>query len=910
MTIARPSRPRRTGSVPGSVTVAVALFLMTGVLAPVAAPGARAQTGVGASPPAGAQNPAWTGADPAHVRLDPVFPALPDGAEILRLENGLRVILLRNQAQPMVGIYTQVRVGSAHEDFRTSGMSHLLEHLLFNGTTLYTQEQLYDLADLNGAYNNATTATFFTNFMTVLPAGALDTGLKIQSQMLFHSTLPIDKFAKEQGIVLGELVQSRDRDSDFAGETLQEVLYEGSSEALPTLGTRSTIEHLKREDVLAFYRNFYVPNNMITTIAGNFDRSRVLDLLEKHYGAAAPGTVLAPPIMPPVFVDRTRAVVRRGGDHPVVMLAFDAPTYGSADYFAFLVLTRLLDAPGTGILTRAVAQLPAARRPELSLQWDRADTYGRLVVRFDLKPGDDPARYYRLVQEACASALEWGITDEEVIEIIRAEETQTLIDREQLRQLSITAAEPIVLGGPDFWVTTLDRLREANAIQVVDALTNYLSETACLAVACVPAAAPEAGEGKADEGRPVVKRSVLRSGAVLVSQETPGSPLFAVHLTVRNRALLDGERPGALNLVHRLLTSGVGGCDATCLRRKLNRLGAVIKLTDDPRIPMDNYYTNGRFAFIRLETAAAAGPDALALLADLTRNASFTAADFERERASQLAQFGRQQASAGTTASRRLEETLFGNHPLGQPVEGDAASLKALTYDETRRVYGEAFAPENLIVAVASPFSHEQLAETLNGLMPGRGRPVGGLPGLPVTTQPTRVVASLGGQMAAIRVGSLMRLLPEDRRPLELLTAIVSNRLAMDLREQKGLSYSVGASWETIGGEGEFSAWLNPPRERMEEGERTLKDFLATFDPATITADELARTRSAVAGRLMMRRLASISQAYYLAMAELEGDLAQYEKSLRAYDAVTLADLRGAWAKYLKSAPLVTVIVD
>ncbi len=325
---------------------------------------------------------------------------------------------------------------------------------------------------------------------------------------------------------------------------------------------------------------------------------------------------------------------------------------------------------------------------------------------------------------------------------------------------------------------------------------------------------------------------------------------------------------------------------------------------------MDNYYTNGRFSFIRLETAAAAGPDALALLTDLTRNAGFTAADFERERSAQLAQLGRQQASAGTTASRRLEETLFGNHPLGRPVEGDAASLKALTYDEARRVYGEAFAPENLIVAVASPFSHEQLAETLNGLLPGRGRPVGGLPGLPVTTQPTRVVASLGGQMAAIRVGSLMRLLPEDRRPLELLTAIVSNRLAMDLREQKGLSYSVGASWETIGNEGEFSAWLNPPRERMEEGERTLKEFLAAFDPATITADELARTRSAVAGRLMMRRLASISQAYYLAMAELEGDLTQYEKSLRAYESVTLADLRGAWTKYLKIAPLVTVIVD
>ena len=180
----------------------------------------------------------------ADAQLDPVFHPLPENIELLRLENGLEVIFMRNPAQPMVGIYTQVKVGSAREDYRTSGMSHMLEHLLFNGSTKYTQDELYDAADLAGAYNNANTADFYTNYMMVLPAGAIETGMDLQSQMLFHSLIPEEKFQKEKGIVLGEIVQSRDRPGHFAETAVRQALYEGSSLALPTLGTRSTIEHL------------------------------------------------------------------------------------------------------------------------------------------------------------------------------------------------------------------------------------------------------------------------------------------------------------------------------------------------------------------------------------------------------------------------------------------------------------------------------------------------------------------------------------------------------------------------------------------------------------------------------------------------------------------------------------------
>ena len=149
------------------------------------------------------------------------------------------------------------------------------------------------------------------------------------------------------------------------------------------------------------------------------------------------------------------------------------------------------------------------------------------------------------------------------------------------------------------------------------------------------------------------------------------------------------------------------------------------------------------------------------------------------------------------------------------------------------------------------------------------------------------------------------------RRALKLVVAILSDRLAMDLRETRGLSYSVGASLERASASrGEFTAWINPPAERLDEGRQALQDFIAGFDAATITQEELDKIRAARTGRMMMRRLSSMGQAYYLAMAELEGDIAGYLNGLTAYDGLTLADLQAAAAKYLEEMVLVEVVVD
>ena len=163
--------------------------------------------------------------------------------------------------------------------------------------------------------------------------------------------------------------------------------------------------------------------------------------------------------------------------------------------------------------------------------------------------------------------------------------------------------------------------------------------------------------------------------------------------------------------------------------------------------------------------------------------------------------------------------------------------------------------------------------------------------------------------MSSIRVGAIRQIDPGDAAALEILVAILSDRMAMDLRETRGLSYRVGAGIAVHGDQAVFTAAINPPAARKDEGEAALSGFLRAFDASTIDQDELDTVRAARQGRLLMRRLDSISRAYYLAMAELDGNVFDYLTTITAYDTVELADLQRV-AAFFSELPLVTAVVD
>ncbi|MEE8479071.1 MAG: pitrilysin family protein, partial [Candidatus Neomarinimicrobiota bacterium] len=217
--------------------------------------------------------------------------SLPKGVSIHILDNGLQVLLIENPALPMVGVNTVVKVGSAYETFATSGMSHMLEHLLFNGTSNRTQKQLYDDTDRIGGYNNANTSEYFTNYMMVTPTDNIVNGMEIQADMLFNSILPEGKFQKEKRIILEEISKSLSSPAEQLNRNLISILYKGHALSLPTLGTYTTIEAMRKDIVYKYYKNNYVPNNMILSVIGNFNTDDMLNNINNIFGKYPPREV-------------------------------------------------------------------------------------------------------------------------------------------------------------------------------------------------------------------------------------------------------------------------------------------------------------------------------------------------------------------------------------------------------------------------------------------------------------------------------------------------------------------------------------------------------------------------------------------------------------------------------------------
>jgi predicted Zn-dependent peptidase len=128
--------------------------------------------------------------------------------------------------------------------------------------------------------------------MMVTPTENIRKGMEIQADMLFNSILPAEKFEKEKGIVLEEISKSLANPQEQFERNTISIIYDGHALSLPTLGTYSTIKSMLRDDVNAFYKNNYVPNNVILSVIGNFETKKMLSFIKEIYGKVKPGEVV------------------------------------------------------------------------------------------------------------------------------------------------------------------------------------------------------------------------------------------------------------------------------------------------------------------------------------------------------------------------------------------------------------------------------------------------------------------------------------------------------------------------------------------------------------------------------------------------------------------------------------------
>ena len=201
------------------------------------------------------------------------------------LDNGMEVILKENHASPLVSSVIIVKAGSKYENEKNNGFTHLLEHMLFNGTETRSREEIDSGIEDYGGYINAFTRQEMTGYLVVMPSEFIEQGLDIQSDQLFHSILPADQFPKERDIVAEEIKKDNDVVGNVATDYFNAVKFAGTPYARPVIGYEETIRNVTRDEVMAYYKRYYVPNNMTAFISGDFETPDMKKLVDKYFGS-------------------------------------------------------------------------------------------------------------------------------------------------------------------------------------------------------------------------------------------------------------------------------------------------------------------------------------------------------------------------------------------------------------------------------------------------------------------------------------------------------------------------------------------------------------------------------------------------------------------------------------------------
>ncbi len=264
--------------------------------------------------------------------------------ERYRFDNGLTLLLVVDDAAPVVSYQTWLAVGSRHEKKGKTGIAHLFEHLMFNETDNLANGELDRKLEQAGAESNAATFLDWTFYLENLPAEALELVIELESDRLQNLVLRDPQVASEREVVANERRQTVDDDIDG---TITERLYSSAFTVhgyrWPTIGLMADIQGLTTEDCRSFYASYYAPNNATLVIVGDVEREHLLELLAGAYGSIPAAPVLAEDrrTEPPQTRERRSQLSLPTATHKLAV-GYHCPAMADADHPALTLLVEIL----------------------------------------------------------------------------------------------------------------------------------------------------------------------------------------------------------------------------------------------------------------------------------------------------------------------------------------------------------------------------------------------------------------------------------------------------------------------------------------------------------------------------------------------------------------------------------------
>ncbi len=814
--------------------------------------------------------------------------AAGDGVWTSELDNGMTVVMIEDHSAPMVASVICIRAGSRMETPSENGMSHLLEHLLFDGTLHSTRAELERRVTSEGGYFNAFTRKDYVAFEIVMPTEKASLGIRVQAEQLLQSVIPEAELEKERKVVCEEIAKDIDDPAGAAEDELMRALFGESGYGLPVIGNYRTVSDASRESILRFYRSYYTPNRMTAVIVGDFDPAEMLQTVRTEFGVYPRGPERTGITQKPIWPDEggLKTITRKTTGEAFLMV-LPAPPISSRDALAFAAAVELWSGSPTSPLQRVLTGGEQPLAVEVGTWISDYSGFSLLEIAVTpVKPegvsegdaGEDAARraeqIERCILESFASWMaEPALGDIPIlshrwsVDYLFSMEKFHHFARDIVHYEALHARDTILhrnglLAGltPQSVSDSLARIRA----EMYD--SGMASRIAHLSVMIVPGD-PIVGPADHKTGVPVM--TTLKNGLKVIAQSDPGAPIVGMHWLV---PIPDGTAPGVPRMTAELLDQGTEKHTSEALAATIEQLGLRIKLADNPNLPFDDYYSSQDYSYFRMESIADSAESAMRMMAEMALESTFPddAIQGVKRRLIQISK--RSGQNAGAVSRNMLDRMLFPGTVFSESMIPSAESIESITSEQIRAFHRSAYQPSSCIFSISGglPVNRMiEIAESVWGGYSGDASPTP--PVLAVSSKPGVEYAVADGEQASVRYAFPLVVKPDQVAPLEVAVTLLSERLQQEIREKMGMAYRLGASVSLKRGVAVIEAAVGTRAGNREDVEKAIERCIREWRKGGVSSEIVRATANGLFGEAVRYRMPRVNRAYYASWREFLG---------------------------------------
>lgn len=350
-----------------------------------------------------------------------VLPAAAFAGNIqeLKLPNGLKVVVQEDHRSPVVVSQVWYKAGSVDEFNGTTGVAHVLEHMMFKGTKKVPAGQFSRIVAAAGGKENAFTSRDYTVYFQQLEKSHLDLSFKLEADRMANLNMSDQEFAKEIQVVMEERRwRTEDKPQALVGEQLMSTTFQAHPYGRPVIGWMNDLQHMTAQDARDWYHRWYAPNNATLVVVGDVKTQDVFRLARKYFGPLKPHKLPArKPQIEPEQKGERRVTVKAPAKLPYVALAYHAPTMQKVDDwepYALEILAGVLDGNPASRLNRDLVRRDRIA-VDISASYDAVNR-GPALFEFDGVPseGSSVADLETAIRGEIEQLKEDGITEEEL----------------------------------------------------------------------------------------------------------------------------------------------------------------------------------------------------------------------------------------------------------------------------------------------------------------------------------------------------------------------------------------------------------------------------------------------------------------------------------------------------------------